>query len=181
MMTDQQKSALGVYIANTAQFYSKEFSKAVVSMMVQDLEDLDFNKIIDAYTRYRRDGKNVFFPMPAKIRDLVNPTQSKETLANEAASRIRKAIGDFGWCNPLEARGYIGELGWAVVERAGGWSYVCENHGVDLNPLTFHAQARDLAKSMAESSELGVFDQPISLPKPTNSVLRIVSSIVKKV
>lgn len=170
MMNENQRKELALVIVSTAIYFGRQLERSVVALMVSDLEDLDFEKVISAYSIYRRDGKNSTFPLPGKIREMINPKQSKDGLANEAASRIRKAISDFGWCNSEEAKAFIGELGWAVVERSGGWQYVCENHGLDLNPLTFHAQARDLAKSIAESSELGIHDQPIALPENKNKM-----------
>ncbi|WP_289460478.1 hypothetical protein, partial [Klebsiella pneumoniae] len=68
---------------------------------------------------------------------------SPATKAQEVSGRIREAISKFGYANQQDAREYIGSLGWKVVERFGGWIYLCENHGLDLNPLTFFAQARD--------------------------------------
>jgi len=166
MLSYDQKKEVAKYYENTCKAFDKILDTEVLKMQVEDLADLDFQDILKALATYRRDGKNTVWPRASKIREIVNPKQSKEAMANEAASRIRKAITDFGWCNSGPAKESIGELGWTVVERAGGWQYVCENHGLDLNPLTFHAQARDLAKAVIESSELGIHDQPIGLPEP---------------
>lgn len=168
MLTVTEKNNISQLYAATCKAFDKTLEPEVLKMQVEDLSDLDYLQIVDALTAYRRDGKNIHWPRANKLRELIIPKQSKESLANEAASRIRKAISDFGWCNSTKARAYIGELGWAVVERAGGWQFLCENHGVDLNQLTFHAQARDLAKAIIESSELGIHDQPIALPDIKN-------------
>lgn len=165
-MTQQEKNEVAIVLANMATYFGKDITKPVISMMVEDLSDLNFQDVLNAFTAYRKNPKNISFPLPAKIREIINPTQSVDGMANEAASRIRKAIVDFGWCNPSQARAYIGELGWRIVERSGGWMYVCENHGVELNPLTFHAQARDLAKAIVESEGMGIGDMPIGLPEP---------------
>ena len=164
MLTTAEKNHLSQIYAATCKAYDKILDSEVLKMQIEDLSDLNYSDIQQALFTYRRDEKNTIWPRASKIRALINPTQSSDTMANEAASRIRQAISKFGWPNPLDARSFIGELGWAIVERSGGWVYVCENHGVELNPLTFHAQARDLAKSMIESEKAGVGNMPISLP-----------------
>lgn len=167
MMNENQRKELAMVIVSTATYYGRQLEKPVVSMMVGDLQDLNFERVTSAYSEYRKDFKNNNFPLPAKIREMINPKQSKESMSNEAAGRIREAITKFGWCNQYEARAFVGELGWAVVERSGGWQYVCENHGKELNQTAFYAQSRDLAKSIAESAELGIYDQPIGIPEKT--------------
>ena len=169
MMTQNERNEIGITLVNMSTYYGKTIDKNVIKMMVQDLEDLEFLDVINAFTSYRRNPANIHFPLPAKIRAIVNPKQSPDALANESASRIRKAISDFGWNNSQQARDFIGELGWKVVERSGGWMHVCENHGLSLSPLVFHAQARDLAKAICESEILGIGDQPIQLPNKSQN------------
>jgi hypothetical protein len=48
-----------------------------------------------------------------------------------------------GYCNAGQAEKYIGPDGWRIVQRQGGWTYICENLGRNLNPGTFQAQLRD--------------------------------------
>ena len=164
MLTNEEKNQLNKIYAATCRAFDKILDADVLRMQIEDLADLDYQKILNALNLYRRDEKSVSWPRANKIRTLVNPTQSTETLANEAASRIRLAISLHGHSNPSAARAMIGELGWRIVERSGGWQYVCENHGLSLNPLTFHAQAREIAKALLESEKLGLSDVPINLP-----------------
>ena len=120
-------------------------SDAVLLMYAEDLADLDPQACIEAYGRYRRNPANRIFPLPAQIRELVNPEEfiSHETKAREIASRIVGAIPKFGWANGKEAQVFIGAEGWAQVQRVGGWSYLCENVGASINPTTLQAQLRD--------------------------------------
>ncbi len=168
MLNKNEREHIAKLYDATCKSFDKILEPEVLKMQIEDLSDLHFEKIIEALHKYRLDKKNNFWPKANKIRDIILPEQTPETMANEAASRIRYAISTFGWTNPQKAREYIGELGWRVVERSGGWMYLCENHGVELSPLTYHAQARDLAKSICESEKLGLGDQPIGLPSPEN-------------
>lgn len=180
-MNQQERNSLGAAVSEAAIFYGKmDFTKEQVSMMINVFEkyfpDETLENFKTAISLYIQDSKNKFMFSPATLKPYLHPELSPEAKANEVASRIRSAIGKFGWCNPNEARTYIGELGWKIVERSGGWNYICENHGLDLNPLTFHAQARDQVKALLETHQLGEFDKPIQIEQrdqPHNPDLQI--------
>lgn len=140
----------------TAEYYGRQLRLEIISMYANDFEGYEIESVIAAYAQYRKNPKNMTFPLPAQIKQILTPELSHDAQANEIASQIRNAIGKFGWCNANEARAHIGEIGWEVVNRAGGWSYICENLGLDLNQLTFHAQARDLAKSILETKKISI-------------------------
>jgi len=150
MLTNNEKTEIAKIYASTCKAFDKTLEPDVLKMQIEDLSDLTFDQINSALIKYRIDEKSITWPRAGKIRALIKPELSTDSLANEAASRIREAITKFGWCNGLEAKNYVGELAWAIVERSGGWSSICENHGVNLNPLTFHAQSRELAKAILE-------------------------------
>jgi hypothetical protein len=167
-MNQEQRNTLGKKITETAVYYgkndlSKDQAVAMINVMENHFGNESLEKILTAIDRYVLDPKNKVFLSPATLRPYLNPELSTDAKANEVANRIRAAIGKYGWPNPNDARAYIGELGWKVVERAGGWSYICENHGLDLNPLTFFAQSRDSAKAIMESASIGEFDKPIGI------------------
>lgn len=173
MMTPNEKNEIGKLYSTTCKAFDKILDHDVLRMQIEDLCDLNFHDVVSALNQYRRNPKNTQWPRANKIREIVNPNQSVEGMANEAASRIRSAISKFGWPNPTDAKAYIGDLGWLIVERSGGWQYLCENHGIDLNPLTFHAQARDQAKAISESSNAGNFDKPVMIEKAPESILKL--------
>jgi len=82
--------------------------------------------------------------------------------AKEVISRIVYAIAKIGYVNPDRARVYVGELGWKIVERRGGWEAIC---GIEEKDLTsFTAQCRDLAKSILYRVDKGMTEKP-ALPK----------------
>lgn len=131
-------------IVQTAIYYGRDIDAGVLSMMAEDLSDLDPNACIQAYSQWRRNPANKSFPLPAQIRELVNPEQfvSVETKAREIAGRIIGAITKYGWANAKEAQVFIGPDGWDLVKRSGGWQHLCES--TSPKQTTFlQAQFRD--------------------------------------
>ena len=141
-MQDFRKK-LAYEIEGIAHYYSRKLDPQVLSMYVDDLIDLPLNAVIEAYRRYRRDQKNRTMPLPAQIRDIVQPASSPESEAREAAAKITQAIVTFGYSNGSDARILLGEKAWSVVQSFGGWNYLCTNHGGSINPVTFYAQVRE--------------------------------------
>jgi hypothetical protein len=147
----------------TAQYYNRQLDPEVLSMMCDDLEDLGYEASIQAYAQYRKNSANRFFPMPAQIRDMISPQPSDENDARDAAARIVQAISKFGWANQTGAKSFIGDLGWTVVERHGGWLTVCEMPADQIG--IFQAQGRELAKAIAVRASAGLLDEPPRLPE----------------
>lgn len=139
----------------TATYYGKTLSEPVLEMYVEDLDDLPNHAVIAAYRTYRRDPKHKFFPLPAQIREIIEPEVSHDAIANESVARIVESITRFGYMRGTEARVYIGDIGWAVVRRFGGWDQVCRHHGEELSPGQFFAQARSIAMSHLELAKHG--------------------------
>lgn len=139
-------------IITTASYYGRTLSEPVLRMYLEDLADLPAPAVIEGYKTWRRNPKNVHFPLPAQIRGIVSPGIDPESAAREVAARITGAITKHGWSNQAKARESIGEVGWAIVERQGGWMHLCQNHGVTIDPSSFQAQAREQAKSLLTHS-----------------------------
>ena len=171
-MDQFERDRLAGVIGDVATLYGKSMTRPEISnyinAMVKFIPD-SFENYMKAFDEYTKDIRNKYFPAPASLTPYLRKSQSSDGIANEVSSRIRSAISKFGWPSPAAAREYIGELGWEVVKRSGGWQHLCENLGVTLQPLTFHAQARDLAKSLHESAALGVYDQPIQIENQNNN------------
>lgn len=152
--------ALKEIIILTASYYGKTLSAPILEMYVDDLKEFPEEKIIAAYAAYRKNPKNKTFPLPAQIIEILSPEVSPNTQAHEIASRIRESIGRFGYSNPPEAEQYIGPIGWKIVKRMGGWSYLCQEVGLSIQPDAFFAQCREMAKSQQELDALGMVDSP---------------------
>jgi len=169
-MSPQERGQLAIVIDKTSRFYSKKTDDDVISMMIDDLEDLPHAVVIKAYETYRRDPKNKFFPLPAQIREIVSPVVSPEAEAREIIERIKKAIADFGYPRGASACEFIGPVGWKIVQANGGWTRVCESE-FTMNPGLL-AQARNRAEDLVRyKDQLG--DNVISLPAPKNTVSQI--------
>lgn len=148
-------------ISLTAAYYRQTIPDEVLLMYVEDLMDLPTETVVNAYNDYRKNPKNKSFPLPSQIRDLITPVLNNEEQGREISARIQSAIVKYGYANPTEAQNYIGPIGWKVVSDFGGWSHICENHGLNLDPSSFQAQCRERAKDLVKSgASLEVFDRP---------------------
>lgn len=158
MLTQNERNQLAQQILNLSIFYGKyDLTKEQISTYISVLEN-HFKKEYDIFAlaldSYSKDSKNKFFPAPANLTQYINPETSPDAQANEIASKIRQAISEIGYVSPTRAHLFIGDIGWQVVQRSGGWQYLCENHGASLSPLTFYAQSRDTAKSIIENDKI---------------------------
>lgn len=156
-------------IAATSSYYGREIKPEVLSMMCDDLEDLDTEMVINAYSAYRRNPKNRQFPLPAQIREIVNPTDyiTPEAKAAETAARIVAAVPKFGYTNPSEARSFIGEEGWQAIQRQGGWMFICENLGINIQLSAFQAQIRNQLESSFKFGTSAIEESIGALPEST--------------
>lgn len=187
-MTPEQISNLKKLIAQVLAYYGRPIDQAVIAMYASDLSDLDFQKVFLAYEQFRRDAKNKFAPLPAHIREIVlgQNQVSDISQARDVAARIIGGITKFGGYQSDNAKEYIGEVGWLVVQMHGGWSYICEAMGVTLNPNQCEAQYRDHALSLMEKARAGTLDMAPLLPQPKQEKLSanikaLVGSITKEI
>lgn len=177
-------SAIQNELLKMAVFYRDEKLTAQhLALYAEVLKDQPLEKVQYCVGEYCKDPANTFFPVPpTKILKYANLQADDESLAVEAASRVVAAVSKFGWAQPAEAQAYVGEVGWHVVDRFGGWLHICQNLGSDISLTTFQAQARDLARSSVKLQKLGRFDQPVALPAPQTrgGGLVAIGSVVRK-
>lgn len=140
--------------------YGKDLSKGGLAMELADYQALGFppERILWALGEYRRTAKHMRPPMLSEIRAILQPEVDPDAVANDAAGLILRAVKAHGWCNEKAARAELGPY-WAIVDRFGGWNFICENLGVRIPQATFYAQARDAAKALITEKRLG---QPLA-------------------
>lgn len=152
-MTQQEKNELSITIALTAKYYSYSVDRDLISMIISDLEDLEFCAVQSAYKKYRMSPKSTRFPFSGQIREMVQPPVSEDNLAREVISKIIESVSRFGYSNASDARAFIGEAGWSVVKSYGGWQNLCEGMGIFFSAETFSAQSRELLKGRITHGE----------------------------
>jgi hypothetical protein len=133
-----------------AEYYERNLSPSQIAMYVEDLMCLEPEKLIESIKRYRNDPKNDRFPLPVKLKAMIGEAESPDDHARDASSRIVAAVSKYGWNNLEQAKAYIGDLGWEVVKRHGGWQTLCESLTYS-NMGMLQAQWRELAASIQRS------------------------------
>jgi hypothetical protein len=177
-VTQDEVGKLTQLFAMYAAYYRVRLDDQVLRMYAEDLSDLELSDVRQALDFYRKNPKNRVMPLPANVRGEIAPEIDPDSAAREIASRITLAISQRGSWQSNEARQDVGEIGWEVVRRFGGWQYVCEQVGVTLDPGTFTAQTRDLAKSLfihdphAMAQAIGAAPRKLELAGQVNEMVR---------
>lgn len=168
-MTPAEIIQLKKLIIAMSLYYGQTLQDQVVALYAEDLSDLPFDRVVQVLKEVRRDPKTTRFPLPAVIRQRIAPEKrDPETEALEASNRIVEAVAKIGPYQSERARAFIGELGWLVVQREGGWMNLCETLTND-NQGMLKAQWRNLAKALWHRAELGQLDEAPALPSPAGS------------
>lgn len=177
-MKPEERRIVGKCWLNLAQMYGKEIPQQTLTMMLDAVQDLDTQKMLDAFPRWASTSKLGRYPYPVELRELVEPTADNRDMARETSLRIKQAVTKFGYVNQRDARLFIGEEGWIVVERFGGWVHLCQNLGTEIPEHAFLAQCRDALESQLKLKGAG-FDiaQPVIEQAKTQGRI---SSVVKQ-
>lgn len=130
------------------------------------VEPFGYERAVVAMKKLIMECKSWQMPTPQAIVEKISNKPSRISEANEVAGRIMQSITDFGYSRGAEARQFIGELGWLVVRRFGGWSTLCCDMGISLNPSTARAQMRDIALGIMDISEHRPIDEAPQLGEP---------------
>lgn len=166
MSQEDKLKALRALVIQNLTFYDAPVNEVKVKMFAVELQDLDVVRVSQALAAFRQEKGRRMMPMPSDIRDKIKPLSlSDDTLAIEAVARIVQSLSRFGGYRGEDAKAYIGELGWEVVKRQGGWTELCTNVGVDSPVGVFQAQAIKIAKAVLEQSRAGTLGAPPELPQ----------------
>lgn len=143
---------IGKVLFNLALYYSYQLTEPQLALYVQDLIDMDFELLVKAVRLYTSDAKNEKFPLPAKLKCIVQVTDEQK--ARDAASRIISAIAKVGPYQGNEAKETMGELAWAIVQANGGWMQICQVESKELGIMS--SQWRELGISILANTKLGM-------------------------
>lgn len=162
-MTDREEfftklTALAGMVSNFA------LTPTIVALYDQSLSPLGYEPLSRALDQIimNRSSRDPF-PSISEIRKVVEPEVSERDDAVTVSSLIYKAVAKVGPYQAALAREAIGEIGWLIVEREGGWMAVCESVTFD-NAGMYKAQWRDMALSIINRSKAGLSGPP-QLPK----------------
>lgn len=90
-------------------------------------------------------GETEFFPDASLVLKKLKPSENNNTLeAQTVVDKILEANNQFSSYDQKSARAHIGELGWYVVERFGGWDCVTNLQYSEIG--TARAQLRRIAE-----------------------------------
>jgi hypothetical protein len=162
-VTSEDKLRLGKHLELLAKYYRQNVDLGIIKWMINDLESYSYEEVHKALEEYRKNTDSKYFPTSGQLIHFLKPEASESDIAVTTMDKIIYSIGKFGWSNPKEAKEYIGELGWYVVEKNNGWLFICENLGLGLDIGVFKAQVRDSVKATKNMSEIGLLDKPLAL------------------
>jgi hypothetical protein len=135
---------------------------------------------LDRVLQCLRDGfKRGKLPTIHEIENFALARPNETDSVQEAVARICSSISRFGTPNSDRAREFIGELGWAIVERFGGWRVVCDVP--DMQALgVLRAQMLKLGTSVWNRAKIGLHEAP-ALPGPERQGLTSAADLLKDI
>jgi len=130
--------------------------KTIVAIYEKALAPFDLSKVSRSIehiivNRKTRDP----FPSVKEIIEIMSPQLNDDNEAVEAGSRIVQAVSRFGYSNPGDAHNFIGDLGWRIVERFGGWGSICQSMTPD-NTSFMLSQFVKLGKAQIQRAKIGL-------------------------
>lgn len=160
-----------------AETYNRQVSPDLIKIYYGTLSDLSQEHLQLAVTLYMNAPENRFFPTPGQLRAMIMP--SDEDQATEAVARILYAIKRYGGDykeHHEKAKEHIGELGWKIVEKMGGWSrFLTFRDENEIGPLA-QSQWRKYAMGVLSRHRLGILEEAPALefkPKKLNQLENI--------
>lgn len=125
-MTRKETAQMLALLSASYPRFGLKTDELALSAWHEMLQDLPGNVVAVAVKRMIATLK--FPPTIADIRGAVADAtrDANGTLsAGDAWRKVRKAISNYGFYRPDEARAYLGEDVWRTVEMVGGWSEIC--------------------------------------------------------
>jgi len=140
-------------VVGLAEYFEKKLTDTQMAMYVEDLIDVNPTDLMRAVRLYRMDSRNDRFPLPAKLKAMIQLPDDQRS--RDAAARILTAISRIGNYRNQDAKEFIGELGWEIVKLQGGWEETCRSITEDNKGIIL-AQWRELGISLINKNRLGL-------------------------
>jgi len=176
-MISSEKSYISNTLSAMAEIYGKTISTAAIIHMVESISDLDYMSVVQTLHDWSKTEKS--FPYPADIRAKIFPENSDKDDAQDVANFVISAVSKFGYTNPTKAKEYIGDLGWEVVSRMGGWKHLCETLTLE-NEGMLRAQIREYTFTVSKRAKRGELELKPELPQPNrNQVQKLIGETFK--
>lgn len=91
-MTDQELSKIRkTFVMYAAYYRHQQLPDEVIQMYASDLSDLNYDDVVKAFDKYRKDARNKTCPLPAHIREVVlelNRSKTKPLLLMSATKDV---------------------------------------------------------------------------------------------
>lgn len=152
-----KKQELFEYLKKIALIKGKDITTERLSLYVEMLDGFDLEDTRHAL--FHLTTKSKFFPDIAEILEVLNPPVNNKIESQDIAGRILGAIKIYGYVNELEAKDYLGDQAWSVVQRNGGWSRICKTPEREIGTLM--AQLR-------QQAEVRIYKSQENKPKRIN-------------
>lgn len=178
ILNQNERNILSKKLLEIAILYGKEITPEFISMFISSMDNyfkMTLEKYFDALEKYTSDSKNKFFPTPILLREYLDPKLDESDNAKLLSLKINESVSRFGHSNYELAMNYIGPIGKRIVERFGGWNYLCENLGSNIQVGTFIAQSREVIVSM-QKEKICFENEQIEY---NNDSMKLAKSIIK--
>lgn len=162
---------LKIFIGKLAEAFGTQLTPGRVATYCEALAELQGRDLDALYRAILRTSSR--FP---SVKEVFDAAETNETGGTLIANKIHEAVGRFGWNNAQEAAQWLGPQCWNIVQRLGGWPYLCENMNA-RNVHMFVAQTRDLVKEVDYTEKTDI-DSPPQLEN--NKVAQLASSAAKE-
>lgn len=185
-MNQEQRTKIGRVWVSLAQLHGKELNPGVLKMILDSVSDLDPDQVLNALNQWAKTSKMLRHPLPAEIRQMVCPELDENSIAIEIAHKIDYLVIKLGYAWEMgifngdgmiylntknqaflnfkdAVISEIGEIGWAVVCKRGGWRAVAQSSN-EMEEGTFKAQMREQVKAVMTMQKHGADLARLEMP-----------------
>lgn len=174
-MNAEEKNKIAKIYFEIGEIHGRVLSKDTLITLVNAFDDLPFDSVFTEIKKWLLAGSH--FPLPAHIRAKILPVKNESDDISEAVNRALSAVTSFGYCNSTEAKMFIGELGWQIIQGMGGWVHLCETLGSETPEGVMRKQMLDYGETVWKRVKRGEHHEAPRLPESVKNIFPILKSI----